>query len=88
MATVHMLTTLDNPYDPFTQFDEWYSYDERSGYHTTQYLARIAISSTDLSEADQSDAIEQAINEAVEQNILGIYRKVPAPSNWTEDVVA
>ena len=22
-----MLTTTDNPYNPFTQFDQWYDYD-------------------------------------------------------------
>lgn len=86
--TVHMLTTVDNPYDPFTQFDDWYRFDEQSGYHTTGYLARITISSNELSDADQSLAIEQAIEEAVEQNINGMYRMVPAPSGWNEDVVA
>lgn len=85
---VHMLTTVDNPYDPFTQFDQWYSFDERSGYHTTGYLARITLSSSDLSDADQSSAIEQAIDEIVELNANGMYRKVPAPSDWTEDIVA
>ncbi len=28
------LTTVDNPYDPFTQWDEWYAYDEGKGYAT------------------------------------------------------
>ena len=85
---VHMLTTIDNPYDPFTQFDEWYRFDEQSGYHTTGLLARITISSTELSDADQSDAIESAIEEAVQLNVNGMYRKVPAPAGWSEDIVA
>lgn len=72
----HMLTTVDNPYDPFTQFDEWRAYDERHGYNTLSFLARIVVISDDLSEADQSDAIEDAIEEIVSENVLGIYRKV------------
>lgn len=81
---VHMLTTIDNPYDPFTQFDEWFQFDESSGYHTTQFLARLTLSSPDLSEADQSDAIESAIDEIVDENVNGMYRKVEAPVGWEE----
>lgn len=88
MLAVHMLTTVDNPYDPFTQFDEWLQFDERSGYYSTQLLARLTLSSGDLSDADQSIAIEQAIDVIVNENVNGMYRKVPAPSNWTEDIVA
>lgn len=72
----HMLTTVDNPFDPFTQFDEWYSWDEAKGYRTSSFLARIVVSSDELSEADQSLAIEDAIDEIVEENVLGLYRKV------------
>lgn len=71
-----MLTTIDNPYDPFENFDEWYAYDVQSGYNTCSYLARIAITSNELSEADEAIAIDQAINEIVELNVLGIYKKV------------
>lgn len=72
----HMLTTIDNPFDPFTQFDEWLAFDTSSGYHTSAFLARIAFSSDELSEADQSKAIEEAIEEIVQENVLGIYKKV------------
>lgn len=82
---VHMLTTIDNPYNPFTHFDEWYEWDERSGYNTTQLLARLTLSSPDLSDADQSIAIEDAIDELVRENITGVYRKVPAPDGWVDD---
>ncbi len=71
-----MLTTVDNPFDPFTQFDEWYAYDLSQGYHTSAFLARIVRSSEELSEADQSAAIEAAIDEIVRENVLGLYRKV------------
>lgn len=71
-----MLTTIDNPFNPFTQYEEWYNYDETKGYHTCGYLARIAKSSDELSESDESLAINQAIDEIVKLNILGIYLKV------------
>ena len=38
----YMLTTIDNPYDPFTQWDDWYKFDMVKGYDTCGYLARLA----------------------------------------------
>ncbi len=71
-----MLTTLDNPFNPFTHYDEWYNYDETKGYHTCAYLARIAKTSDELSETDEALAIDQAMDEIVGLNILGNYIKV------------
>lgn len=72
----HMLTTVDNPYDPFEQYEEWYRFDSSRGYHTPGLLGRIVITSDSLSEADQALAREQAIDEIVRENVLGLYRKV------------
>jgi hypothetical protein len=71
-----MLTTVDNPFDPFTQWDEWFAWDQNAGYHTPGFLARVARPSTELSEADQHLAVQQAIDEIVKENVLGLYRKV------------
>ena len=79
-----MLTTIDNPFDPFTQYKEWFAYDLAAGYDTTSYLARIVRSSDELSDADQDLAIEQAINEIVDLNILGIYKKVTKTNSENE----
>jgi len=81
--TVHMLTTVDNPYNPFTENDEWTAWDMAMGYHTNSYLARIVRLSNSLSEADQEAEIERAIEEVVQENVLGIYKKVPKPVSAT-----
>ena len=72
----HMLTTVDNPFNPFTQFDSWYAYDTALGYHSLSFLARVVRTSDDISEADQSLAIEHGIDEIVRENVLGVYKKV------------
>lgn len=72
----YMLSTIDNPFDPFTQFDEWLAFDTNSGYQTAGMLARIAFVSDELSEADQMLAVQSAIDEIVRENVLGIYIKV------------
>jgi hypothetical protein len=71
-----MLTTIDNPYDPFDKFDEWFAFDMRAGHHTPGLLARIAVTSTELSDADQLLSIEQAIDEIIREDLTGLYKKV------------
>lgn len=76
MGVKHMLTTVDNPYDPFEDFKAWFAFDAAHGYHTPGYLARVVVDSDELSEAENSQAIEDAIDYICELNVLGIYRKV------------
>lgn len=76
MANDYALSTLDNPFNPITQFDEWFAYDTSMGYNTCGLLARIAKTSNELSEADNDLAIDQAMDEIVKQNVLGNLIKV------------
>lgn len=76
-----MITTSDNPFNPFTQFREWEVYDRAHGYHTLDYLARVVITSENLSEADQELAYDQAAEEIVEQNINGLYVLIEKPGD-------
>ena len=64
------LTTEDNPYDPFDEFEEWFKFDVSQGYHTCAYLAR------DLTEADQLEATNEAIEEILKLNLTGNYQVV------------
>ena len=71
-----MLTTLDNPYNPFTQFGEWYAFDTMKGYRTCELLDNYCYSSTSLSDVDILESIKTAIEEIVQEDVLGIYIKV------------
>ena len=73
------LTTIDNPFNPFMQPDEWLAFDESKGYYTNEYLARIALTSYELSDADNELAIDEAIDEIIKEDVLGIYIKVFKP---------
>lgn len=70
------ITTLDNPFDPIDQFDEWFAFDELKGYNTCSYLARVARTSNEISDENQLYALESAIDEIIENNPEGIYVKV------------
>ncbi len=70
------LTTLDNPYNPFTQFDEWYQFDEEHHYCTCGYIERIAFLDDDMPDAFFDEEYERAVDEICEINVLGIYKKV------------
>lgn len=78
--TEYMLTTVDNPYNPFTDFDAWLAFDIHMGYNTTAFLGRIAMVPDDLPEAYQSLAIQSAIDEIVKENVSGMWRKVSRDS--------
>jgi hypothetical protein len=56
------ITTADNPYNPFTEWDQWYVYDLQHGYGTCERLASINITSDELSDAENFESTEQAID--------------------------
>lgn len=82
-----MLTTIDNPHDPFTKFDEWRQWDEASGYFTLSFLARIVQNSHELSSADEELSTELAIDEIVRENVNGMYLKVTDVASDSSDQV-
>ena len=70
------LTTVDNPYDPFDDFNNWYLFDMKAGYNSCAYLDRIAKTSDALSDAENLDEIERAIDEIIRYDFINVYRKV------------
>lgn len=75
MSKKCMLTTFDNPFNPFDKFDDWARFDEAKGYNCCSRLARIAKISDDLSQKEIEDEIERAIDEIVFHDPFGIYEK-------------
>lgn len=71
-----MLTTFDNPYNPFEQFTSWFLFDVEKGYNTCSYLGRIARTSDQLSEEENELEIERAIDEIIKYDFRNIYKKV------------
>lgn len=76
MAKECMLTTFDNPYDPFDQFTLWLMFDKEKGYNSCEHLARIIQLSEDMSEKEVDEETERAIDEIIMYDPFNIYKKV------------
>lgn len=76
MRTKCALTTFDNPFNPFDDFNSWLMFDIEKGYDTCGRLARIANDSNDLTEIEQDEETERAIDEIIENDVLNIFKKV------------
>lgn len=70
------LTTIDNPFSPITEKEEWQRFDIDHGYYSRAYLGRIAKTSNELSDADNEQAINSAVEEIVRLNISGKHKKI------------
>jgi hypothetical protein len=70
------LTTFDNPYNPFEQFNSWFLFDVEKGYNSCAYLGRIAKTSEQFSDEENEKEIEKAIDEIVRYDFMNVYKKV------------
>ena len=70
-----MITTFDNPFDPFYQFDEWLLFDNMKGYNTCGHLARLVEIRDDLTDKEIDSLICEGIDFMIENDPLNIYKK-------------
>ena len=75
MATQYAITTFDNPWDPFTQFEEWLAFDNERGYNTLNKLSRVANLPSDLTDEEEKIETEKAIDAIIASDFLNIYKK-------------
>ena len=71
-----MLTTIDNPYDPFENFSDWYNFDRQMGYNTPGYLANVLGDDSMIPPDEYDDAVRAAMETIVNTNPTKIYKIV------------
>lgn len=80
------VTTNDNPFDYFDDFDNWLLYDIEKGYHTLEVMSRLTYTSTELSDAVYEAEIERVVNDMVYHDVINLeypdihYVKVTQPN--------
>lgn len=70
------LTTVDNPFDPIDDFDNWYAFDLLQGYDSCGLLARVAKTSDILSDKEYELEVERAIDNIIKYDLEKKFVKV------------
>lgn len=76
METQVHITTIDNPFNPFEDFTSWLMFDIEKGYYSCNKVARLVNLKSDMTEKEEYEEIERAINRLIEIDPLDIYIKV------------
>ena len=79
--TCCMLSTIDNPFNPFEDYSSWLMFDKEKGYDSAERLMRIAILTDDMTQKEENEEIERAIDEIIKYDILNVYIKVSKTLN-------
>ena len=78
--TETMLTTIDNPFNPFEQFVDWYMFDCQKGYNTYSRIARLMPDDDSLSSIEKDRIEDNIMDRMIQHDPLGIYTKVDEES--------
>ena len=86
MATEYMITTIDNPFNPFDDFVKWFEWDHIAGYNSWERVARFMSDSPNLTNEEELLDNEKAIDQVVKNDFTNLYRKVD--ENSAKELVA
>ena len=79
-----MLTTFDNPYNPFDDFTKWWLWDVTHGYNSCGLLARVSGNKDELTDEEQSASIEKAIDSIIDCDFFHVYKKVKSENESSD----
>ncbi len=72
----YMLTTYDNAFDPFNEFEQWYNFDCRKGYNTCEKVYTNGNFREDLTSIEEAKEQNKAIDEVLKNDFQNLYRRV------------
>ena len=72
----YMVTTMDNPWNPFTHYHEWLSFDTSHGYNTDQWVYILSKTSSDLLKDEMEEQIDAGAESLLALDPFGIHVKV------------
>jgi hypothetical protein len=81
-----MLTTKDNPFNPFVNYDAWEQWDEDNGYYTPQLVARVSNPSVDLSDEEQEALYVSACDFIITNDLTGMYTLIADPDENNKEL--
>ena len=70
------VTTIDNPFNPFDDFNSWFMFDTEKGYYTSSKLARLTKLEDNMTQKEENEEVERAVDELISIDPLDIYIKV------------
>ena len=76
MEKAFMLTTIDNPFDPFNDFKNWYMFDCEKGHNTSARLARIVNIDSEMTQKEVDDEMDRAMDLIVKFDLEDKFIKV------------
>lgn len=85
MAKQFMLTTIDNPFNPFDDFLSWLSFDKEHNYNCCEKLMRLAQLTDEMTSIEEEIEKERAIDTLIKYDFLNIYQKVEREVTYPED---
>lgn len=75
MEQQFMLTTFDNPFNPFVDFTSWYMYDCENYHNTSSRLARIMNVDSEMTQKEIEEERNRAMNLIVEYDLEDTFFK-------------
>src|SRR5690348_16656515 len=74
-----VLTTIDNPYNPKTDYMKWKQWDEENGYYTESFIARLLMMEEDFDMDDELGVValtNKVIMDILVNDPLNVYALV------------
>jgi hypothetical protein len=76
MSKDYMLTTFDNPYNPFDYFTLWQMFDKEKGYDSCERLMRLANIEEGMTQLEIDTEVDRAMTVLISNDFTNTFERV------------
>jgi hypothetical protein len=78
-----MITTFDNPYNPFDEFNLWLMFDKEKGYNSCERMMRLANITEDMTQIEIDAECDRAMDRLIELDFTNTFPRFFRDSDET-----